>query len=138
MNKIWDNSEVMDGAIIGDNCIIGHNCLVFPGAKIGNWVKIQCNTDIYCGVELEDYVFVGPNATFTNDPYPRAKNPDKKRWKKTLIKEGASIGANATIMCGITIGKNAMIGAGSVILENVPDNAVIVGNPGRIIKYNEV
>lgn len=84
---------------------------------------------------MEDYVFVGPDATFTNDPYPDAKNPDKSRWKKTLIKKGAVIGANATIICGVTIGKNAMVGAGAVVTKDVPDNAIVVGNPAKFLKW---
>ena len=134
MTKIWDNSEIKPGAIVGEDCVIGHNCIIFPGAVLGTGVRIQCNTDIYDGVTLEDYVFVGPNATFTNDPYPMAKHPNRKRWKKTHVGEGATIGANATILCGVKIGKNALIGAGAVVVDNIPTNAVAVGNPAKVIK----
>ncbi len=135
MNKIWANSEIKEGAIVGDGITIGHNCIIFPGAKLGNGVKIQCNTDVYWGVELGDYVFVGPNATFINDKMPDARHPDKNRWLKTIVGEGVVIGANATIICGITIGKNAVVGAGAVVTEDVPDNAIVVGNPAKFLKW---
>jgi len=129
MIKVWDNSEIKEGAIVGDDCVIGHNCIIFPGAKLGKGVRIQCNTDIYDGVTLEDYVFVGPNATFTNDLYPNAKKPNKEGWRKTLVKEEAIIGANATILCGVVIGKKAIVGAGAVVVQDVPDYKTVIGNP---------
>ena len=138
--KIWQNCQILNGAIIGENCTIGHNCFIGSKAKIENGVKIESNTDIWDLVTLEDYVFVGPSAVFTNDLNPRAKYPKSKfpkygKWMPTLIKEGATIGANATIVCGNTIGKWAMIGAGAVITENVPDYAIVVGVPAKIIGF---
>lgn len=138
--KIWHNSQVLKGAVIGGDCVIGHNCFIGSKAKLGRGVKIQSNTDVWDLVELEDYVFVGPSVVFTNDRNPRAKYPKSKFpqygiWQETLVKEGATIGANATIICGIQIGKWAMIGAGAVVRENVPDYAIIVGNPSRLIGW---
>ena len=138
--KIWHNSQVFPGAQIGEDCIIGHNCFVSGEAKLGKGVKLECNIDVWDLVTLEDYVFVGPSAVFTNDMNPRAKYPKKKypeygKWIPTHVKEGASIGANATIVCGITIGKAAFIGAGSVVIKDVPDYAVIVGVPARHIGW---
>ncbi|MFZ3074391.1 MAG: acyltransferase [Minisyncoccales bacterium] len=133
--KIWNNAQVLAGAVIGENCVIGHNCLVGK-ATVGNGVKIQSNTDVWEGVVLEDFVFVGPSAVFTNDPHPRAKYPKKDFpaygvWKPTLVKEGATIGANATIVCGVTIGKNAFIAAGAVVADDVPDYGLAMGVPAR-------
>jgi len=138
--KIWQNSQVLEGAKIGKDCTIGHNCVIFGGAKLGNNVKIESNTDIWDLVTLEDYVFVGPSAVFTNDPNPRAKYPKKKypqygKWLPTRVKEGASIGANATIVCGIVIGKWAFVGAGAVVTKDVPDYALVVGVPARVIGW---
>lgn len=138
--KIWHNCQVLKGAKVGKNCIIGHNCFVGSEAKIGNGVKIESNTDIWDLVVLEDYVFVGPSAVFTNDlnpraRYPKSKYPEHGKWLPTLVKEGASIGANATILCGITIGKGALIGAGAVVTKDIPDYAVVVGNPARVIGW---
>jgi len=134
--KIWHNSQILKGAEIGKNCTIGHNCLIGENVKIGNNVKIQSNTDIWSLVTLEDYVFVGPSAVFTNDLNPRSKYPKpKEKWLPTLIKEGTTLGANSTILCGITIGKWAMIGAGAVVTEDVPDYATVVGVPAKIIGW---
>jgi len=135
--KIWNNSQIQPGAQIGENCTIGHNCFVGSHAKIGNGVKLECNIDVWDLVTLEDYVFVGPSAVFTNDVNPRAKYskkdyPQYGEWIPTLVKEGASIGANATIVCGTTIGKGAMIGAGAVVNKNIPDYAIAVGIPAKI------
>jgi len=135
--KIWHNSQIQKGAKIGENCTIGHNCFVGSKAKLGNGVKLESNIDVWDLVALEDYVFVGPSVVFTNDPTPRAKYPKSKYpeygvWKPTLVKEGASIGANATIVCGTTIGKCAFIGAGSVITKDIPDHALVYGNPARV------
>lgn len=141
--RIWHNSQILKGAQIGKNCVIGHNCFVGSKAKIGNGVKIESNTDVWDYVILEDYVFVGPSAVFTNDINPRAKYPKSKfpqygKWLSTLVKKGATIGANSTIICGKPrriIGKWAMVGAGAVVLEDVPDYAVVVGNPAEQIGW---
>lgn len=138
--KIWHNCQVLDSAKIGKNCIIGHNCFIDSEAKIGDNVKIESNTDIWNLVELKDYVFVGPSVVFTNDPNPRAKYskkdyPQYGKWKSTVIEEGASIGANATIVCGNKIGKWAFIGAGSVVTKDTPDYALVVGVPGKIVRW---
>lgn len=137
---IWHNCQIGKDAFIGRDCVIGHNCFVASGAKLGDGVKIQSNTDIWQGVELCDFVFVGPSAVFTNDLNPRAKYPKKDfpqygQWKPTLVKEGATIGANATIVCGTTIGKWAFIGAGAVVTEDIPDHALVVGVPARILGW---
>jgi len=134
--KIWHNSQILKGAKIGNNCTIGHNCLIGENVKIGNSVKIQSNTDVWSLVTLEDYVFVGPSAVFTNDLNPRSKYPKPKdKWIPTLVKEGATIGANATIVCGNIIGKWAMIGAGAVVVDYVQDYAIVVGVPAKIIGF---
>jgi len=134
--KIWHNCQVLNGAEIGKNCTIGHNCLIGENVKIGNNVKIQSNTDIWSLVTLEDYVFVGPSAVFTNDKNPRSKYPKPKdKWLPTLVKEGATLGANSTIICGNTIGKWAMIGAGAVVANDVPDYAISVGVPAKIVGW---
>lgn len=130
--KIWHFSHIMKGAKIGKNCVIGQNCFVGSRAVLGNGVKLQNNVSVYDLVTLEDYVFVGPSAVFTNDLNPRAKYPKGGRWIPTLVREGATIGANATILCGITIGKWAMIGAGSVVTKDVPDYAIVKGIPAKI------
>lgn len=135
--KIWHNSQIQAGAQIGENCMIGHNCFVGARAKLGNGVKLESNVDVWDLVTLEDYVFVGPAAVFTNDMNPRAKYPKKKyphygKWIPTVVKQGASIAANATIVCGVTIGKNAFVGAGTVVNKDVPDSAIVVGVPGKI------
>ncbi len=138
--KIWQNCQILKGAEIGENCVIGHNCLVSSKAKLGKGVKLESNVDVWDLVTLEDYVFVGPSAVFTNDKNPRAKYPKSKypqygKWFPTLVKEGATIGANATIVCGIEIGKWAMIGAGAVVTKDVPDYAIVAGVPARIIGW---
>ncbi|MBO5239586.1 MAG: N-acetyltransferase [Lachnospiraceae bacterium] len=132
--RIWHHAHVRTGSTIGKNCNIGKNCYVDLGAVIGSGVKIQNNVSVYHGVVIEDDVFVGPAAVFTNDFYPRAFIND---WKvsKTLIKKGASIGANATIVCGNTIGEYATIGAGSVVTKDVKPHALMVGNPARQIGW---
>ena len=130
--KVWHFCHIQKGARIGKNCSLGQNVNISNNVKIGNGVKIQNNVSIYEGVELEDYVFCGPSMVFTNDPTPRAKYPKGTvGYKKTLVKEGASIGANATIVCGHTIGKCAMIAAGAVVTKDVPDYALMAGVPAR-------
>lgn len=134
--KIWHFCHIQKGARIGENCSFGQNVNVSNNVKIGNGVKVQNNVSIYEGVELEDYVFCGPSMVFTNDLTPRAKYPKgRDGYKKTLIKEGASIGANATIVCGHTVGKWAMIAAGAVVTGDVPDYALVAGVPARQIGW---
>jgi len=133
--KIWHFSHIMKGAKIGKNCTIGQNCFVGSRAVIGNGVKLQNNVSVYDLVTLEDYVFVGPSAVFTNDLNPRAKYPKGGKWIPTFVKEGATIGANATILCGITIGKWAMVGAGAVVTKNVPDYAIVAGVPAKVVGW---
>ncbi|MDD5552129.1 MAG: acyltransferase [Candidatus Pacebacteria bacterium] len=137
---IWQNSQVFAGAEIGKNCTIGHNCFISGKAKLGEGVKIESNTDVWDLVTLEDYVFVGPSAVFTNDPNPRAKYPKRDypqhgKWLATLVKEGASLGANSTIVCGVKVGKWSFVGAGSVVTKDVPNFALVVGVPARIIGW---
>ncbi len=130
--KIWHFSHIQSGARIGKNCSFGQNVNVSNHVMIGNGVKVQNNVSIYEGVELEDYVFCGPSCVFTNDLTPRAKySGGKTSYKKTLVHEGASIGANATIVCGHTIGKWALIGAGAVVTSNVPNHALMLGIPAK-------
>ncbi len=130
--KIWHFAHVRHGSKIGKNCNIGKSVYIDIGAEIGNNVKIQNFVSVYKGVTIEDDVFVGPSATFTNDLYPRAFVWDEEHVVPTRISKGASIGANATLVCGITVGQYAMIGAGSVVAEDVPPNALILGNPGKL------
>ena len=135
--KIWHFSHIQSGAVIGENCSLGQNVNVGNNVKIGNSVKIQNNVSVYEGVELEDYVFCGPSMVFTNILLPRCEYPQRgsKFYDKTLVKKSASIGANATIVCGNTIGQYAMIGAGAVVTKDVPDFALILGNPGKIVGW---
>jgi len=134
--KIWHFSHIQSGAVIGENCSLGQNVNVSNNVKIGNGVKIQNNVSVYEGVELEDYVFCGPSCVFTNDMTPRAKYPKgRAAYLKTLVKTGASIGANATIVCGNSIGKWALIGAGSTVIRDVKDHAIMVGVPARQIGW---
>ncbi|HSB09110.1 MAG TPA: acyltransferase [Blastocatellia bacterium] len=130
--KIWHFSHVMAGSRVGRRCNIGQNVVILPEVIIGDNVKIQNNVSVYTGVELEDDVFCGPSMVFTNVINPRSHVPRKDEYRKTLVKRGASIGANATIICGHTIGRYAFIGAGAVVTADVPDYAMVVGNPGRI------
>ena len=135
--KIWHFTHIQKGAKIGNQCVLGQNVNVGNNVTIGNYCKIQNNVSIYEGVTLEDYVFCGPSMVFTNILDPRCKYPQvgSKYYIKTLVKEGASIGANATIVCGNTLGKHCMIGAGAVVTKNVPDYALIAGVPGKIIGW---
>lgn len=126
--KIWHFSHVMSSAIIGKECVIGQNCFI-DNVKIGNRVKIQNNVSLYTGVELEDDVFIGPSVVFTNVNNPRSFIERKNEFKGTLIKKGSSVGANATIICGITVGNFAMIGAGAVVTKNVSPHSIVMGNP---------
>ncbi len=133
--KIWHFTHIIKGAQVGNNCVIGKYCSIENKAVVGNRVKIQNNVSVYGLVTIEDDVFCGPSMVFTNDINPRASYPKHGEWVPTLVKRGASIGANATIVCGITIGKWAFIGAGSVVTKDVPDYAIVAGNPAKIIGY---
>jgi len=135
--KIWHFSHVQSGAKIGKKCVLGQNVNVGNNVTIGNFVKIQNNVSVYEGVTLEDYVFCGPSMVFTNILNPRSKYPQvgAEFYIETLVKEGASMGANCTIVCGHTIGRFAMVGAGAVVTKDVPDFALVVGNPARIIGW---
>ena len=132
--KIWNLAQVRENAQIGEGCIISKNVYIDTEVKIGNRVKIQNNVNVYHGVEIEDDVFLGPSMTFTNDMFPRAFNSE---WviTDTVVKKGASIGANATIICGVTIGEYAMVGAGSVVTKDVESYALVVGNPAKQIGW---
>lgn len=134
--RIWHFCHIQSGAVIGQGCSLGQNVNVSNHVRIGNFVKIQNNVSLYEGVELEDYVFCGPSMVFTNDMTPRSRYPKGvEGYKKTLVKEGASIGANATIVCGNVIGKNAMIAAGAVVSRDVPDYALMAGIPARQVGW---
>jgi UDP-2-acetamido-3-amino-2,3-dideoxy-glucuronate N-acetyltransferase len=128
--KVWHYCHIMAGAKIGINCVLGQNVMVANGVTIGNNVKIQNNVSVYSGVVLEDDVFCGPSCVFTNVINPRSQIVRKNEYLTTFVRRGATIGANATIICGITIGRYAFIGAGSVVRQNVPDYALILGVPG--------
>mgnify|MGYP001328136708 CR=1 FL=1 len=131
--KIWHFSHIMSGAQIGNNCSIGQNVNVGCRAVIGNGVKIQNNVSVYDDVVIEDDVFCGPSCVFTNVINPRAFIERKNEYKKTVVKKGASIGANATIVCGVTIGEYALIGAGAVVTKDVPAYSLVYGTPGRVM-----
>jgi UDP-2-acetamido-3-amino-2,3-dideoxy-glucuronate N-acetyltransferase len=135
--KIWHFSHVQSGSKIGKKCVLGQNVNIGNNVKIGNFVKIQNNVSVYEGVELEDYVFCGPSMVFTNIIDPRSKYPQvgAEFYKKTIVKEGASLGANSTIVCGHTIGRFAFVGAGAVVTKDIPDFALVVGNPARIVGW---
>lgn len=130
--KIWHFSHICDGAVIGDDCSFGQNVYVAPGVRIGNNVRVQNGVSIYSGLVIEDYCFIGPHAVFTNDRYPRAAGP----WdlEKTVLRKGASVGANATILCGIELGEYSMVGCGAVVTRDVPARTLVIGNPARVKK----
>lgn len=132
--KIWVNCQIREDAVIGSHCILSKDTYIDHAVRIGSYVKIQNGVSIYSGVTIEDSAFIGPNVAFTNDRYPRAFNLD---WKitETLVRTGASIGANATIRCGITIGEYAMIGAGSVVTKDIPAYSLWAGNPARQVGW---
>jgi UDP-2-acetamido-3-amino-2,3-dideoxy-glucuronate N-acetyltransferase len=130
--KIWHFTHIMSGARIGENCIIGQNVFIGSGAILGKNIKVQNNVSIFDGVILEDDVFCGPSMVFTNVFNPRSFLSRKKEFRKTLVRKGATLGANATIVCGNTIGQYAFIGAGSVVTKDVPDYALVYGNPGKV------
>ena len=133
--KIWHFCHVMAGAVIGERCNIGQNCVLMPGTRLGNNVKLQNNVSVYEGVELEDDVFCGPSMVFTNVGTPRSHVNRRGEYVRTLVKRGASIGANATIVCGHTLGRFSFVGAGAVVTRDVPDHALVVGNPARRIGW---
>lgn len=137
--QIWNQSQVRPGATLGEDCVLGKDVYIDSGVKVGNRVKIQNGVSVFHGVTLEDGVFCGPHCTFTNDLAPRAINPDgslksANDWvvSETLVKTGAAIGANSTIVCGVTVGRWALIGAGSVVTKDVPDHGLVYGNPARL------
>jgi len=129
--RIWHFTHIMQGCEIGENCNFGQNVVVSPGVRLGDNVKVQNNVSIYTGVICEDDVFLGPSMVFTNITNPRSAIIRREQYEKTLVRKGASIGANATVVCGHEIGQFAFIGAGSVVTKDVPAYALIVGNPGR-------
>jgi len=136
-SKIWHFSHLQPGARIGKGCILGQNVNVGSNVVIGNYCKIQNNVSIYEGVELQNYVFCGPSMVFTNIRLPRSEFPQKGSiyYEKTLVKKSASIGANATIICGVTIGEYALIGSGTVVTKDVPGYALVIGNPGVLVGW---
>jgi UDP-2-acetamido-3-amino-2,3-dideoxy-glucuronate N-acetyltransferase len=134
--RIWQFCVILPGAIIGEDCNICSHCLIENEVRIGHRVTVKSGVQLWDGVSLEDDVFVGSNATFTNDPFPRSKSRPAA-FLPTLVQRGASIGANATILPGLTLGERCFIGAGAVVTADVPPRAVVVGNPGKIIRYVE-
>lgn len=133
--KIWHFSHIMSGAALGEKCNIGQNVVISPKVALGNNVKVQNNVSIYTGVTCEDDVFLGPSMVFTNIINPRSAIIRRDQYVKTLVKKGASIGANATVVCGNTLGAYCLIGAGAVITKDVPDYALMVGNPAKQIGW---
>jgi UDP-2-acetamido-3-amino-2,3-dideoxy-glucuronate N-acetyltransferase len=133
--RIWHFCHVMPGAVIGERCNIGQNCVLMPGTRLGNNVKLQNNVSVYEGVVLEDDVFCGPSMVFTNVSTPRSHVNRRGAYERTLVKRGASIGANATVVCGVTLGRYSFVGAGAVVTRDVKDHALVVGNPARQIGW---
>jgi len=133
--KIWHFCHVMPGAVIGERCSLGQNVVVMPGTRIGNNVKIQNNVSIYEGVELEDDVFCGPSMVFTNVINPRSAVSRKHEYQRTMVRRGATIGANATVLCGVTLGEYAFVGAGAVVTKDVKSFALVTGVPARQVGW---
>ena len=133
--KIWHFSHIMSNSFIGENCNIGQNVVISPHVKLGNNVKVQNNVSVYTGVTCEDDVFLGPSMVFTNVINPRSAVQRKNQYLNTIVKKGATIGANSTIVCGNNIGSYAFIGAGSVVISDIPNYALVVGNPSRQIGW---
>ena len=134
--NVWQFCVVLPDAKIGENCNICSHCFIENDVRIGNNVTIKCGVQVWDGVTIEDNVFVGPNVTFTNDLFPRSKQHPAE-YSKTILQKGCSIGANSTIVCGVTIGENAMIGAGSVVTHDIPANELWFGNPARFVRKIE-
>jgi UDP-2-acetamido-3-amino-2,3-dideoxy-glucuronate N-acetyltransferase len=134
-SKIWHFCHIMPGAVIGERCNLGQNVVVMPGARLGNNVKVQNNVSIYEGVVLEDDVFCGPSCVFTNVVNPRSHVSRKSEYQRTLVRRGSSIGANATILCGVILGEYSFIGAGAVVRSDVPPFALMVGVPARRVGW---
>ena len=132
--RVWAFAHVLPGAVIGEDCNICDHVFIENDVVVGNRVTVKCGVQLWDGIRLEDDVFVGPNATFTNDPFPRSKKYPTE-FSKIVVQKGASIGANATILPGITIGQNSMVGAGAVVTRDVPPNSIVMGNPARIVNY---
>ena len=132
---IWHFTHICSGALIGKNCSLGQNVFVADNASLGNNVKVQNNVAVYCGVTIEDDVFLSPCCVFTNVTNPRSQVSRKSLYEKTLVKRGATIGANATIVCGITLGQYCFIGAGAVVTKDIPDYGLVLGNPGKLSGY---
>lgn len=132
--RVWAFAHILPGAVIGDDCNICDGVFVENDVRVGDRVTVKCGVQLWDGLTLEDDVFVGPNVTFTNDPFPRSRQPPAQ-FSRTRVERGASIGANATILPGINIGREAMVGAGAVVLRDVPNHAIVVGNPARIVGY---
>ncbi|MBR6844798.1 MAG: N-acetyltransferase [Bacteroidales bacterium] len=135
--KVWHFCHIQKGAVLGENCSLGQNVNIGPNVKIGNGVRIQNNVSVYEGVEIEDNVFLGPSCVFTNVLMPRADKSVHGKYERTLVKEGASLGANCTIVCGHTIGRRALVAAGAVVTRDVPDYAIVAGVPAKIIGTTE-
>ena len=131
--KVWHFCHIQTGARIGRNCSLGQNVNIGHNVKIGDGVRIQNNVSVYEGVEVEDNVFLGPSCVFTNVLMPSAEHPANGQYERTIVREGASLGANCTIVCGNTIGRRALIGAGAVVTKDVPDYAIVAGVPAKII-----
>lgn len=135
--KVWHFCHIQSGATLGENCSLGQNVNIGPNVKIGNGVRIQNNVSVYEGVEIEDNVFLGPSCVFTNVLMPRADKSVHGKYERTLVREGASLGANCTIVCGHTIGRRALVAAGAVVTKDVPDYAIVAGVPAKIIGKTE-
>lgn len=131
--RVWAFTHILPGAVIGEDCNVCDHVFIENDVIVGDRVTIKCGVQLWDGIRLEDDVFVGPNATFTNDLFPRSKQYSDK-FPRTLVRRGASIGANATILAGLTIGAGAMVGAGAVVTKDVPPNTVVVGNPARVMR----
>ena len=135
--KVWHFCHIQSGATLGANCSLGQNVNIGPNVKIGNGVRIQNNVSVYEGVEIEDNVFLGPSCVFTNVLMPRADKSVHGKYERSLVREGASLGANCTIVCGHTIGRRALVAAGAVVTKDVPDYAIVAGVPAKIIGKTE-